>query len=273
MPEGHTIERVAREQTELFKGTRIRVDSPQGRFAEGAELLTGGRVVSVQAIGKHSLHRVRRLDDDAPRRDLFLHVHLGLYGKWLTGGLPLPEVTGQVRLRIWNDASFAQLRGATVSEVLDVAAVKALRARLGEDPLRSKEAGASAFARLSRSGRPVGLLLMDQAVLAGVGNVYRAEILFLHRIDPHRPGSLVTREQWDLLWSDLMKLMRAGVRSGRIITTQPQDRSRRSGTVLREDANYVYRRHGLPCRVCGTTILMEEFGGRRLYWCPVCQAL
>jgi len=103
MPEGHTIERVAREHTELFKGTRVSVDSPQGKFAAGAELLTGGQVVGVQAIGKHSLHRIRPRLDGPPRHDLFLHIHLGLYGKWSTGDLPLPEITGQVRLRIFND--------------------------------------------------------------------------------------------------------------------------------------------------------------------------
>jgi formamidopyrimidine-DNA glycosylase len=273
MPEGHTIERVARAHTDLFKGTRVWMDSPQGKFSAGAELLTGGLVVGVQAIGKHSLHRIRKQLEAPARHDLFLHIHLGLYGKWGTGRLPLPEITGQVRLRIWNDEHYAQLRGATVSEVLDLAGVKALRERLGEDPLRSKDAGAAAFARVSKSGRPVGLLLMDQAVLAGVGNVYRAEILFIHRINPHRPGSIVTRDQWDVLWADLMKLMRAGVRSGRIVTTNPKDRDRRTGPAKREDAHYVYKREGLPCRVCGTTILMEEFGGRRLYWCPTCQAL
>jgi endonuclease-8 len=272
MPEGHTIERVAREHSSLFKGTQVRVDSPQGKFAEGAALLDGGTVVAVQAIGKHSLHRVRK-PGAPPRHDLFLHVHLGLYGKWLTGVPPLPPVTGLVRLRLWNESAFAQLRGATVSEVLDVPGMRALRARLGEDPLRSKNAGLEAFERISHSGRPVGLLLMDQAVLAGVGNVYRAEILYRHRINPHRPGTLVTGEEWNEIWADLLKLMRAGVRSGRIVTTRPEDRARRTGPASLEDAHYVYKRHEQPCRICGTTVLREEFGGRRLYWCPTCQAV
>lgn len=271
MPEGHSIERVAREHTALFKGTRVQVDSPQGKFAEGAAMLSGGTLVGVRAIGKHSLHRIRVLPDAPPRRDLFLHVHLGLYGKWLTGTLPLPEVTGQVRLRIWNDTSFAQLRGATVSEVLDLASVRLLEARLGEDPLKSRRSGVDAYERIARSTKPIGLLLMDQSVLAGVGNVYRAEILFLHGIDPHTPGNQISRGQWDLLWADLMRRMRSGVRQGRIITTAAADRSRRGTPVLAEDAHYVYRRHDLACRRCGTTVLLEEFGGRRLYWCPSCQ--
>jgi endonuclease-8 len=273
MPEGHTILRLAKEHQRLFGGGPVHVDSPQGKFAEGAELLTGGRLLTVQAFGKHSLHRFRQLEDGPPRFDLWLHVHLGLYGKWLNGDLPLPDVTGQVRLRIWNDEHFAQLRGATVCEVLTAGAVKTLKARLGEDPLKSRDAGTIAFQKVSRSGKPVGLLLMDQAVMAGVGNVYRAEILFLHKINPYRPGNLLTEEQWQLLWANLIKLMRAGVRSGRIVTTAPADRVHRSGVARQEEAQYVYRRQDLPCRVCGTTILMEEFGGRRLYWCPTCQAL
>lgn len=273
MPEGHTILRLANQHQKLFRGSVVHIDSPQGKFAEGAELLDGSRLVTVQAFGKHSLHRFRQFDDGPPKFDLWLHVHLGLYGKWFNGTLPLPEVVGQVRLRMWDDTHFAQLRGATVSEVLTAESVKTLKARLGEDPLKSRDAGSTSFPKITRSAKPIGLLLMDQAVMAGVGNVYRAEILFLHKINPHRPGNLVTEEEWQLIWADLMKLMRAGVRSGRIITTAPKDRSRRTGAVLRTDANYVYRRHDLPCRVCGTTILMEEFGGRRLYWCPTCQAV
>ena len=127
MPEGHTILRLAREHQLLFKGTRVSVDSPQGKFAEGAELLDGSRLLRVEAFGKHSLHRFRQFDDVPPKYDLWLHVHLGLYGKWFNGDLPLPEVVGQVRLRIWNDEHFAQLRGATVSEVLTAEAVRPSR--------------------------------------------------------------------------------------------------------------------------------------------------
>ena len=149
MPEGHTILRLAREHQKLFKGSVLRVDSPQGKFAEGAELLDGGRLIGVQAFGKHSLHRFRPFDDGPPRFDLWLHVHLGLYGKWVSGPLPLPEVVGQVRLRIWDEHHFAQLRGATVSEVLTAEAVKTLQARLGEDPLKSKDAGATSYAKVA----------------------------------------------------------------------------------------------------------------------------
>ena len=114
---------------------------------------------------------------------------------------------------------------------------------------------------------------MDQSVLAGVGNVYRAELLFRHRVSPFRPGRDVDEQLWAAMWADLVALMRAGVRLGRIVTTLPQDRSRRGGAVRREDAHYVYRRTGLPCRVCGTEVLTQVMVGRNLYWCPLCQAV
>ena len=104
-----------------------------------------------------------------------------------------------------------------------------------------------------------------------MGNVYRAEVLFRAAMSPHRPGRLVRRDEWDPMWTDLVTLMKAGLRSGRIITTRPSHRSR-TGRVRREDALYVYRRTGLPCRVCGTLIATEVMAGRNLFWCPRCQA-
>jgi len=113
---------------------------------------------------------------------------------------------------------------------------------------------------------------MDQAVLAGVGNVYRAEILYRAALSPFRPGREVEKETWDALWADLVTLMRAGVRTGRIVTTERVDRDRRSGTPTREDSHYVYRRTGQPCRRCGTEVRTQVMAGRNLFWCPVCQA-
>jgi formamidopyrimidine-DNA glycosylase len=113
---------------------------------------------------------------------------------------------------------------------------------------------------------------MDQAVVAGVGNVYRAEILYRHRVDPYLPGRQLDDARWGPLWGDLVALMRAGLRSGRIVTTEPRDRDRPGGKAQREDSHYVYRRAGLPCRICTTPVRMEPLAARKLYWCPTCQA-
>lgn len=260
MPEGHTIHRLAREHNRLLVGYPIRASSPQGRFADGAALIDGRVLERTDAYGKHLFHRYG---------DLWLHVHLGLYGKFSTGELPAPEPRGALRLRLLGDGHWVDLRGPTACELMLAPEVAALRDRLGPDPLRRDADPERAWARLSRSQVAVGALLMDQSVIAGIGNVYRAEILYRHRLEPHRPGRSVPRETWDAFWPDLVTLMRAGVRSGRIVTTLPADRP--GGRLTREKAHYVYRRAGLPCRICRTEIRTEVMVGRNLYWCPGCQ--
>jgi DNA-formamidopyrimidine glycosylase len=262
MPEGHTILRQAREHAERFQGRHVGVTSPQGRFADGAALLDGRRLEGTEAYGKHLfLHFAG---------ERLLHVHLGLYGTWTFGATPAPAPVGALRVRLVADGSYADLRGATACEVWTPADHEQLLARLGPDPLRDDADERRAWERIQRSRAPIGVLLMDQSVLAGVGNVYRAEALFRAGIDPHAPGRTLTREQWVAMWRDIVTLLRAGLRAGRIVTTRPGDRGRK-GPVRPEDAHYVYRRTGAPCRVCGGTVATEVVAGRNLFWCPTCQ--
>ncbi|HEX7189114.1 MAG TPA: DNA-formamidopyrimidine glycosylase family protein [Actinomycetes bacterium] len=263
MPEGHTVHRNAREHRARFGGVPLSVTSPQGRFAEGAALLDGFPLDATDAYGKH-------LFLGFPG-DRWLHVHLGLYGSWTFGPSPAPPARGALRLRLEGNGSYADLRGPTACEVWTPVEKSVLQARLGPDPLRRRPSGERGWERLSRSRTPVGQLLMDQSVVAGVGNVYRAEILFRAAVSPYRAGNLVLRSEWDGLWADLVALMRAGLRTGRIVTTRPSHRSR-GGRIRQEDAQYVYRRTGLPCRVCGTPVATEPMAGRNLFWCPSCQA-
>jgi formamidopyrimidine-DNA glycosylase len=248
------------------------VDSPQGRFAAGAGRLDGRVLVGAEAHGKHLFLGFLGFVDDAERRpDRWLHVHLGLYGGWTFGVGPAPLPRGAVRVRLLGDQAWAELRGPTACEVLTPDDVAAVRARLGADPLRRDADPAAAGERVRRSRAPLGALLMQQEVVAGVGNVYRAEALFRQRIDPWAPGRSLDAAGWDALWADLVVLLRDGVRRGRIVTTLPADRSR-GGVVRREDAHYVYRRADMPCRVCGTPVVAEPMAGRTLYRCPTCQA-
>lgn len=269
MPEGHTLHRLAGVQNDAFADRIVAVSSPQGRFADGAARVDGHRLERVTAYGKHLFQHYEG--------KLVTHVHLGLYGKFVAGNGEPPAPRGALRMRIetaeddqqirWTD-----LRGAITCEVLaDPAGMKAVIAKLGPDPLgRSRDGGARAFDRIHRSKVAVGAQLMDQSRLAGVGNVYRAEILFRHRISPFRPGTGLSADDWSAIWPDLVTLMRAGVKSGRIITTEKADRP--PGRARREDASYVYRRDGLPCRRCGTPIQRTEMVARNLFWCPACQA-
>ena len=236
--------------------------SPQGRFVEGAAVLSGRVLDGIEPYGKHLFYAFQ---------DLYLHVHLGLYGKFATGlGAP-PPVRGQVRLRMTGGEAWLDLRGATACEVHDRRDKAAVLKRLGPDPLKRKDDGDKAWARLSRSRTPIGQLLMDQSVIAGVGNVYRAEVLFRSGLSPFTPGLGTPRETWEAIWLDTRALMRAGVKANRIITTQPADRERRRGVPTRADAHYVYRRAGLPCRRCGTEVRTQVMAARNLFWCPTCQ--
>ncbi len=268
MPEGHTLHRLARDHAPLLVGRPVALTSPQGRFATGAELLTGRVVERVEAYGKHLFY--------AFEGDLQLHVHLGLYGSFTGGTGAPPEPRGALRVRMVAEGPdgagvWLDLRGPTACEVLTPPERDRVLARLGPDPLRRDADPERAYARLSRSRRVVGELLMDQSVLCGIGNVYRAEVLYRAGLSPFRPGTQVGREVWDPVWEDLRALLRAGVRAGRIVTTEREDRERRSGPARRSDAHYVYRRQGLPCRRCGTEVLTQVLVGRNLFWCPVCQ--
>jgi endonuclease-8 len=113
---------------------------------------------------------------------------------------------------------------------------------------------------------------MDQSVAAGVGNIFRAELLFRARLNPFTPGSEVEKNTLRSIWKEAGVLMKAGMVDRRIVTTKPKDRLHKKGTVLKEEAHYVYRRQGRPCFVCGTKVLTKVMEGRNLFWCPVCQA-
>ena len=280
MPEGHTIHRLARRHAKTLGGQAVRASSPQGRFADGAALIDGRTLQGTDAWGKHLFHRYGRDqspsggDNSAARprdSDLFLHVHLGLYGKFAEGPLPAPEPRGALRLRLQGEATWLDLRGPISCEVITRAEKDAITAALGPDPLRPQADPARAQAKLARSRTALGALLMNQTVLAGVGNVYRAEILFRHRVHPYLAGRDLDPVVWLDMWHDLVRLMRSGVRTGTIVTTDPDDRERRSGPARRVDAHYVYRRTGEPCRRCDTPIAHAVMVTRNLFWCPRCQ--
>ena len=186
-----------------------------------------------------------------------------------------PEPIGAVRVRLLTDATCADLRGPTACDMLTPDEVQAVIAKLGPDPL--VETGRAAEDRFTatvlKKPTPICLLLMDQSVVSGIGNVYRAEMLFRARLNPHIPGRDLPEATVRALWKDWVKLLKIGVKTGQMMTMDGLSKSAYDGAMAsRADRHWVYHRTGLPCRVCGTSIVMEEIGGRKLYWCPVCQA-
>lgn len=278
MPEGHSVHRLAAAFNTAFARKQVDASSPQGRFTDGAAVLDGRVLQNAEAYGKQMFVRFSGR--------VWLRVHLGLYGMWRFHGDGLdgigrrrtratdpeapfpPEPRGAVRLRLTTGRHVADLSGPTACELLTPPEKSAHVATMGADPLRPDADTQAAYAKLHASRSALGLLLMRQDIIAGIGNIYRAEILFRHRLDPHAPGRALTPSAWDALWADLARLMADGVRTGRIVTTDPADRGGGKG---RGAATYVAHRAGLPCRVCGNTVLSEPMAGRTLYWCPRCQ--
>ncbi|MGH3329678.1 MAG: Fpg/Nei family DNA glycosylase [Nocardioidaceae bacterium] len=280
MPEGHTLHRLAATLADRFAGRVVDVSSPQGRFAASSAQLTGTELKDAEAWGKHLFVEFEG--------DRFVHVHLGLYGKFDVYDGPAPDPVGQIRLRLVSTdspagsegsttpgGSYADLRGASACELLTPDGRQDVVDRLGPDPLRKDAEPGRAWLRISRSKAPIGALLMDQKVLAGVGNVYRAEVLFRHRIHPLRPGNTLRTGQFQAMWDDLVGLMQYGVLTGRIDTVRDEHTPEAMNREPRRDDHggevYVYRRHDQSCHVCGGKVRTEVLAARNLFWCPRCQ--
>jgi len=222
----------------------------------------------LDSAGENSLHSI-----GAPRRTRLRMAESEKVEPEITT-FP-PEPIGQVRVRLLTDTAVADLRGPTACEVLDPAEVDAVIAKLGPDPQvdDSPQAEERFVSIVRRKPTSIALLLMDQSVVSGIGNVYRAELLFRARQNPHTPGKKVPEETVRALWRDWVHLLRIGVQTGQMMTMDDlDDDSYRRAMASRDDRHWVYKREGLPCRVCGTNIVMEELGARKLYWCPVDQA-
>ncbi|WNG85913.1 zinc finger domain-containing protein [Mycobacterium sp. ITM-2016-00317] len=268
MPEGHTLHRLARQHQRRFGRAPVIVSSPQGRFDDGAAAVSGRVFKKAGAWGKHLFHHYEG--------GRVVHVHLGLYGAFTEWPLPedgtMPVPVGQVRMRMLGAEYGTDLRGPIVCEVIEEPEVADVVARLGPDPLRADADPSLAWRRITKSRRPIGALLMDQTVIAGVGNVYRSELLFRHRIDPFRPGTTITADEFAELWTDLVALMKVGVRRGKIVVVAPEHDHGAPSYREGRPRTYVYRRAGEPCRVCATPVRTVELEGRNLFWCPTCQA-
>jgi endonuclease VIII len=263
MPEGHTLHRLARLHQRRFGRAPVIVSSPQGRFEDGAMAVSGRVLKRASAWGKHLFHHYEG--------GRVVHVHLGLYGSFTEVGVPMPLPVGQVRMRMIGAEFGTDLRGPTVCEVIEEPDVDDVVARLGPDPLRRDADGEVAWKRIAKSRRPIGALLMDQTVIAGVGNVYRNELLFRHRIDPYRPGVDIDADEFAAMWADLVELMKVGLRRGKIVVVEREHDHGLPSYRQGRPRTYVYRRAGEPCRVCGTTVLTAVLEGRNLFWCPNCQ--
>ncbi|KAA5541062.1 Fpg/Nei family DNA glycosylase [Roseiconus nitratireducens] len=261
MPEGHKTHFLAREHTRQFSGQPIKVSSPQGRFRGDARKVSGKVFSHSEAVGKHLFYHF-----DGGR---LIHVHLGRYGKFRQHAVPPPAAVGQVRMR-WQGADTAlDLTGPTTCRVIDADTRAEVIEKLGPDPLAGGSP-AKVWNRVRKSNKPIGALLLDQAVVAGVGNIFRAELLFALRWDPRTPGDQLDRPAFDRMWKALGKMMRTGLRYGKIITVSSKEAGVPLASLEGRDRFRVYGKSNCP--VCGHPIETIEVASRKLYWCPSCQS-
>ncbi|HWG62619.1 MAG TPA: DNA-formamidopyrimidine glycosylase family protein [Streptosporangiaceae bacterium] len=257
MPEGDVVWAAARRLHEALAARALtRSDFRVPRYATTD--LTGRVVTEVVSRGKHLLIRVAG--------GLTVHTHLRMDGAWRIRPAGARVREGhQVRLVLANDQWQAIGYQLGVVEVLPTAGEGRVVGHLGPDLLGPDwDRGEAVRRLLANPGRPVGEALLDQRNVAGIGNLYKAEALFLRGIDPwcatgnvDDPGALVE------LARRLLDANKARV--GQVTT----------GVWSRGEETWVYGRGGRPCRRCGTTILTGEQGpdaeGRVTYWCPRCQ--
>lgn len=261
MPEGHTIHGLARVHAAALAGRPVAVSSPQGRFAAGAALVDGLVLERTDAHGKHLFY-------EFPCQRI-LHVHLGLYGAFTAHPVPPPEPRPTTRMRLVGEGDAFDLVGAITCEVLTAAERDAVVAALGPDPIRRDADPERAWRALQRRRGPIGVALLDQAVFAGVGNVYRAEALHVHGISPERPANEVTREEFDAIWATLVRWLRRAVKDQVIITVEPKVLGKARSKIVKGEAVHVYRRE--ECFTCGTPVRRWDLSGRWAYACPTCQ--
>lgn len=260
MPEGHTVHRLARRHRALLRGKAVRVSSPQGRFTD-AVLIDGQVLVGAGAWGKHLFHDYGN--------GLSVHVHLGIYGEFheREPGF-VPRDTTRMRIAT-GDGVVLDLIGPTACEVVDVDAKRAIVARVGPDPLRKDADPDRAWEKLRKRRGPIGPALMDQQLFAGVGNVFRAEALFVHGIHPERPIPSITRDEFDALWATITRMLQTGLKEGRIMTVDETEFGLRRRDLTRENGRYVYRQEA--CLRCGTPVRRWDMAGRWSYACETCQ--
>jgi endonuclease VIII len=245
VPEGHLLHRTAAELTADLAGHLVTATSPQGRF--DAARVDGCSVVLAEAHGKHLLVHLH----EAPS----VHVHLGMRGLFLRYPDPAVPPRGGVRLRLAGPVAW-DLIAPTTCELLDAAGVARVVGALGPDPLREDATTEQAVLRLRGARGPVAAAMVDQAVWAGVGNAWRAELLFLARIDPLRPAAALPPEAAAHLWELTVRFMALGRDAGQVVSDPSAP-----------DERWVYKRE--TCRSCGAPVRTAQVGGRTSYSCPV----
>ena len=251
MAEGDTILRAARRIERALAGNELAVSTPNPRGRTGGIQRLDGRVLDrANARGKHLL-----LHFD----DLILHSHLGMSGSWhvYPRGARWRKPTGAAWAVLKGEKAEAVQFGGPTLRVLTAGALRRdpTLSRLGPDILAADfDAEVVAHSLRTDPQRTLGDALLDQTLVAGIGNIFKSEACFAARLDPWQPLAALPDDQLQSVAQSAHDLMQSAVDHGR-------------------HSQAVYRRAGHPCARCGTRILSRGQGddNRTTYWCPKCQ--
>jgi len=275
MPEGDTIFRTARTLQRALGGaviTRFASELPQIAGIERHSAIVGRSFERIEARGKHLLMHLSG--------ELVLRTHMRMHGSWHIYRIGEAWQRPRHQYRIL----FETERFCAVAFLVQEAEWRSERelsqsavGRLGPDVLGPELDSEAVAERLrAHATRPICDVLLDQRVLAGIGNVYRSELLFLARVHPLQPSSSLTHATALVLVRDAARLLRenVGLAADGGEVSAPSAR-RTTGFAGRDARLWVYDRTGKPCRVCGTSVVSELLGqhARRCYFCPDCQTL
>ena len=293
MVEGHSVHRLAIQHTARLCGRRFKATSPNGRFADGARLIDGREFRRIEAIGKNLFAFFSAVGTPSP--DVVMHVHFGMSGRWsVVDASRAPDPTPTTRLCLKGDGLVSHLSAMTVDHGgVDLFERKA--AALGEDPLRSDADADALWTKVSSSSKSIGALLMDQArrtpsahapnpprpsylsraqltldspqaCFAGVGNIFRCEILLVAGINPEKRGNELSRVEFDKVWAASVRLMTMAFELGSIVTVTPAEARSVGNPRLRR---WLY--NSRSCGKCGGRVRSWDIQGRTCYACDVCQ--
>lgn len=265
MAEGHSILRWARRLRGLCGAPLRQVVLPE-RFGLLHTQLVGEQVTRIDTHGKHLL---LRLSDGQT-----LHCHALMVGSWQFGapGMPLRRQASEVKLRLTTARFEAVFFNGPVVELLDERglACHPSLSRLGPDVLHEPFDREAAWQRLQANEQlPIGDAVLRQELVAGIGNIFKSEALFMARTDPRHRVADLGRERVERLWNAVIPIMRAAAAASGPIVTTPAHLRRRG------ERTWVYRRHRRPCLWCGDAIERLYQGPpkrqRSTYFCARCQ--
>lgn len=268
MVEGHQCHRVAHAHRKTLVGRKFKATSPNGRFSDEAKLLSGTKLSKIEVHGKNLFYFFGS--------DYVVHIHFGMAGAFVTFAstsvtLPDPKPTTRLQLSTTMDSPgppiTAHLSAMTV-RLGDLDYYSQAVSKLGQDPLRSDADESRVWSFIQQSKKPIGLVLMDQSIIAGIGNIYRAEILYKSRLHPEQPAHTISRDQWLTLWSHSVDLLKRGFTSGSIVTVDSEEALVLGAPWTRR---YVYNHSS--CGRCHSSIVTWSMANRTVYACARCQPL